>query len=86
MSSRGKVGKGLGKGRPVIRHLAHIDHVKRINELIYEETRGILKIFLENFIHDTVTYIEHANHHRHGHCLRFEEAGPQSVWFQQLRT
>ncbi|CAA7391188.1 unnamed protein product [Spirodela intermedia] len=34
--------------------------VKRINGLIYEETRGVLKIFLENIIRDAVTYTEHA--------------------------
>jgi histone H4 len=50
--------------------------VKRISGLIYEETRGVLKIFLENvcssFVHslllshrlqvirDSVTYTEHA--------------------------
>jgi histone H4 len=34
--------------------------VKRISGLIYEETRGVLKIFLENIIHDTVSYTEHA--------------------------
>ncbi|RZC72228.1 hypothetical protein C5167_035384 [Papaver somniferum] len=28
--------------------------------LIYEETRGLLKIFLENVIRDAVTYTEHA--------------------------
>ncbi|OAP04128.1 hypothetical protein AXX17_AT3G39790 [Arabidopsis thaliana] len=28
--------------------------------LIYEETRGVLKIFLENVIRDAVTYTEHA--------------------------
>ncbi|XP_065011496.1 uncharacterized protein LOC135640718 [Musa acuminata AAA Group] len=34
--------------------------VKRISGLIYEETRGVLKIFLENVIRDGVTYTEHA--------------------------
>jgi len=34
--------------------------VKRISGLIYEETRGVLKIFLENVIHDAVAYTEHA--------------------------
>ena len=34
--------------------------MKRINGLIYEETRGVLKIFLENVIRDAVTYTEHA--------------------------
>jgi hypothetical protein len=28
--------------------------------LIYEETRGVLKVFLENVIRDAVTYCEHA--------------------------
>ena len=28
--------------------------------LIYEETRGVLKVFLENVIRDAVTYTEHA--------------------------
>jgi histone H3/H4 len=71
MSGRGKGGKGLGKGgakrhrkvlrdniqgitKPAIRRLA------RISGLIYEETRGVLKIFLENVIRDAVTYTEHA--------------------------
>jgi hypothetical protein len=30
--------------------------------LIYEETRDVLKIFLENIIRDAVTYTEHAWH------------------------
>ncbi|EDX05740.1 GD21638 [Drosophila simulans] len=33
--------------------------VKRIYGLIYEETRGVLKVFLENVIR-AVTYTEHA--------------------------
>ncbi|THU81869.1 hypothetical protein K435DRAFT_692718, partial [Dendrothele bispora CBS 962.96] len=33
---------------------------KRISGLIYEETRGVLKIFMENVIRDSVTYTEHA--------------------------
>ena len=28
--------------------------------MIYEETRGVLKVFLENVIRDAVTYTEHA--------------------------
>jgi len=31
-----------------------------ISSLIYEETRGVLKLFLENMIRDAVTYTEHA--------------------------
>ncbi|XP_049893210.1 histone H4-like [Epinephelus moara] len=34
--------------------------VNRISGLIYEETRGVLKVFLENVIRDAVTYTEHA--------------------------
>ena len=34
--------------------------VKRIPGLIYEETSGVLKDFLENVIRDAVTYTEHA--------------------------
>ena len=33
---------------------------QRISGLIYEETRGVLKVFLENVIRDAVTYCEHA--------------------------
>merc|ERR1711964_835379 len=76
MSGRGKGAKGLGKGgskrhrkilrdniagitKPAIRRLARRG-VKRISGLIYEETRGVLKVFLENVIRDAVTYTEHA--------------------------
>ncbi|RUP46518.1 hypothetical protein BC936DRAFT_146854 [Jimgerdemannia flammicorona] len=48
-----------GITKPAIRHLARRGGVKRISGLIYEETRGILKTFLENVIRDTVTYTEH---------------------------
>jgi histone H4 len=34
--------------QPAIRRLARRGGVKRISGLIYEETRGVLKIFLEN--------------------------------------
>jgi histone H4 len=33
--------------------------VKRISGTIYEETRSVLKAFLEHLIKDTVTYTEH---------------------------
>ncbi|EMS50792.1 Histone H4 [Triticum urartu] len=46
--------------RPAIWRLARRGGVKRISGLIYEETRGVLKIFLENVIRDAVTYTEHA--------------------------
>ena len=49
-----------GITKPAIRRLARRGGVKRISGLIYEETRGVLKVFLENVIRDTVTYTEHA--------------------------
>ncbi|KAJ3601292.1 hypothetical protein NHX12_032264 [Muraenolepis orangiensis] len=74
MSGRGKGGKGLGKGSVTVKYsaitsrespsrlcrMARRGGVKRISGLIYEETRGVLKVFLENVIRDAVTYTEHA--------------------------
>ncbi|RXG64662.1 Histone H4 [Armadillidium vulgare] len=49
-----------GITKPAIRRLARRGGVKRISGLIYEETRGVLKVFLENVIRDAVTNTEHA--------------------------
>eukprot|EP00401_Gymnodinium_catenatum_P082419 CAMPEP_0117501962 /NCGR_PEP_ID=MMETSP0784-20121206/23570_1 /TAXON_ID=39447 /ORGANISM="" /LENGTH=122 /DNA_ID=CAMNT_0005297235 /DNA_START=65 /DNA_END=433 /DNA_ORIENTATION=+ len=49
-----------GITKPAIRRLARRGGVKRISGFIYEETRGVLKTFLENTLRDTVTYTEHA--------------------------
>ena len=49
-----------GITKPAIRRLARRGGVKRISGLIYEETRGVMKVFLENVIRDAVTYTEHA--------------------------
>ncbi|XP_038128811.1 uncharacterized protein LOC119775029 isoform X4 [Cyprinodon tularosa] len=49
-----------GITKPAIRRLARCVGVKRISGLIYEETRGVLKVFLENVIRDAVTFTEHA--------------------------
>ena len=49
-----------GITKPAIRRLARRGGVKRISGLIHEETRGVLKVFLENVIRDAVTYTEHA--------------------------
>ena len=49
-----------GISKAAIRRLARRGGVKRISGLIYEETRGVLKVFLENVIRDSVTYTEHA--------------------------
>ena len=49
-----------GISKPAIRRLARRGGVKRISGLVYEETRGVLKVFLENVIRTSVTYTEHA--------------------------
>ncbi|KAL7861042.1 hypothetical protein AOLI_G00173910 [Acnodon oligacanthus] len=49
-----------GITKPAIRRLTRCGGVKRISGLIYEETRGMCKVFLENVIKDAVTYTEHA--------------------------
>ena len=49
-----------GITKAAIRRLARRGGVKRISGLVYEETRGVLKVFLENVIRDAVTYTEHA--------------------------
>ena len=50
--------KGISK--PAIRRLARRGGVKRVSNLIYEETRGVLKLFLEQTIRAAVTYTEFA--------------------------
>ena len=44
-----------GITKPAIRRLARHGAVKRISGLIYEETRGVLKVFLKKVIRDAVT-------------------------------
>ena len=74
MSGRGKGGKGgagkrhrkvlrdniQGITKPAIRRLARRGGVKRISGLMYEETRTVLKTFLEQVVRDAVCYTEHA--------------------------
>ena len=48
-----------GITKPAIRRLARRGGVKRLSGLIYEETRGVLKVFLEHVIRDSITYTEH---------------------------
>ena len=50
----------LGVTKPAIRRLCRRGGVKRINGLVYEETRGTCKAYLENVIKDAITYCEHA--------------------------
>ena len=70
----GKGGKGLsrhhdrkplrdnlqGITKPAIRRLARRGGVKRISGAVYEETRAVLKDFLNKVIMDSVAYMDHA--------------------------
>ena len=49
-----------GVTKPAIRRLARRGGVKRISGVIYEETRCILREFLQNQIMSAATYAEHA--------------------------
>ena len=49
-----------GITKPAIRRLARRGGVKRISGLIYEETRGVLMVFIENVLKDTLKYAEYA--------------------------
>ena len=50
----------LGVTKPAIRRLARRGGVKRISSQVYEETRIVLRSFLEGVVRDSVTYTEHA--------------------------
>ncbi len=50
----------LGITKPAIRRLARRGGVKRISSHVYDETRNVLRSFLENVVRDSVTYTEHA--------------------------
>src|SRR5690349_11012566 len=50
----------LGITKPAIRRLARRGGVKRISALIYDESRTVLRSFLESVVRDAVTYTEHA--------------------------
>ncbi|VDM63372.1 unnamed protein product [Angiostrongylus costaricensis] len=73
--------------KPAIRRLARRGRVKRISGLIYEETRGVLKVFLENVIRDAVTYCEHAKRDSDGHgCrVRAQTSRTYAVRFRRIR-
>ena len=49
-----------GITKPAIRRLARKGGVKRISGMMYEETRSVLKSFIENVLRDSVTFTEHA--------------------------
>jgi histone H4 len=49
-----------GITKPAIRRLARRGGVKRISSFIYDDSRQVLKGFLESVVKDSVTYCEHA--------------------------
>jgi histone H4 len=49
-----------GITKPAIRRLARRGGVKRLSSFIYEDSRQVLKGFLEGIVRDSVTYTEHA--------------------------
>jgi histone H4 len=49
-----------GITKPSIRRLARRGGVKRISATIYDETRSVIRSFLEQVIRDAVAYTEHA--------------------------
>lgn len=46
--------------KPSLRRLARRGGVKRMSSLVYDEVRGMLKLFLEDVLRDSVAYTEHA--------------------------
>ena len=50
----------MGITKPAIRRLARRGGVKRISTFIYDDSRAVLKNFLESVVRDSVTYCEHA--------------------------
>lgn len=52
-----KFGAIQGISKPAIRRLARRGGCRRISGLIYEETRGVLKFFLERVIKDSLVYM-----------------------------
>merc|ERR1712228_276250 len=49
-----------GITKPAIRRLCRRGGVKRISSFIYDDTRAVLRSFLEQVVRDAVTYTEHA--------------------------
>ena len=49
-----------GITKPALRRLARRGGVKRISSFIYDDSRAVLKNFLEGVIKDSVTYTEHS--------------------------
>ena len=51
-----------GITKPFICYLERLGGVTHIYSLIYEETHGVLKVFFENVIRDSVAYTDHVCH------------------------
>lgn len=49
-----------GISKPAIRRLARRGGVKKMSGLVYEETRSVLRIFLEKVVRDAALYTSHA--------------------------
>ena len=50
--------QGVTKG--AIQRLAQVAGVKRISGLVYEEIRGVFKVYLENVLRNAILYTEHS--------------------------
>jgi histone H4 len=50
-----------GISKQGIRRLARRGGVRQVSGLVYEETRSVLKTFMENVIRDAVVYTTHAH-------------------------
>ena len=70
-----------GITKPAIRRLARRGGVKRISGLIYEETRGVLKVFLERYLHRAR---QKKDGHYHGRGVRLEAPGTHTVRFRRI--
>ncbi|KAG7516056.1 histone H4 [Solea senegalensis] len=67
-----------GITKPAIRRLARRGGVNSMSGLIYEETRGVLKV--------SHRARQEKDCHRHGRGLRAQEAGPYPVRLRRLTT
>jgi histone H4 len=50
----------MGITKPALLRLARRGGVKRISGVVYEESRGLIKMWLEKVIRDSAIYSEHA--------------------------
>ena len=57
--------------------------VGHISGLIYEETRGVLKVLLENVIRGAVTYTEHAKRKTVTAMDKHSELSEKSIIFRR---